>query len=84
MAEPSYTIRYRQHTPAGIVALLVEDDGGRLYVYTGRRLHPYLRRPAAPERRAATLRDLGWSPVPTVAPYTLAGLRRLLRTSAAA
>ncbi len=78
-----FTIRYRQRTLIGTTAVLVEDTVGRLHVYTGGGLHPYLREAPDPERRLATLHGLGWVPVPRVAPYTLAELRRLFGPVAA-
>ena len=78
MAEPRYTVRYRQYLPMGGLALLVEDADGDLYVFTGDTPRPYLHATRRPTRRAATLRRLGWSPVPVVAAYGLPGLRRLL------
>jgi hypothetical protein len=78
MADPQFTIRYRQRTHVDATALLVEDDAGKLHVFTERHLHPYLRQPGDPDRRASTLRALGWVRVPEVAPYSLASLRRLL------
>ena len=81
MTDPQFTIRYRQRTHVNATALLVEDDAGRLHVFTERHFHPYLRECGDPARRASTLRALGWVRVPQVAPYSLAGLRRLLRPS---
>ncbi len=82
MAEPRYRIRYRLTTVAG-VAVLIEDEAGHLLVCSRAGLRPYLGAPHDPARRAALLRHLGWLPVPRVAPYTLAGLRRLLGAVAA-
>ena len=84
MAEPRFTIRYRQHLVAVGLALLVEDAAGTLFVCTGQSLRPFL--PGSDgdlARRAATLRALGWVPVPAVAPYSLGDLRRLLDPVAA-
>jgi hypothetical protein len=78
MIDRRFTIRYRQRTDIGVTAVLVEDDAGRLHVCTGTELHPYLRGASSPERRVETLRQLGWVPVPRVAPYTLDGLQRLV------
>lgn len=89
MTTQRFTIRYRQRTSIGEMAVLVEDATGRLHVYTGTGLLPYLRQSAeSPQdhdsmRRAATLRRLGWVPVPRVAPYTLDGLQRLIGQIAA-
>ncbi len=77
MPSQRFTIHYRQRTRSGGVAVLVEDSAGQLHVYTGMGLRPYLRENPDPARRQATLRRLGWVPVPRVAPYTLDGLQRL-------
>lgn len=82
MAAPRYRIRYRLTTIAS-VAVLVEDEVGRLLVCSRAGLRPYLGAPHDPARRAALLRHLGWLPVPRVAPSTLAGLRRLLGAAVA-
>lgn len=79
MSEPHYRIRYLLTTPTG-VALLVEDEAGRLLVYAPRGLYPYLREAGDSSVRDATLTGFGWVPVPRVAPYTLARLQRLLGT----
>ena len=42
MAEPRFTVRYRQYLPMGGMALLVEDTAGQLYVFTGDNPRPYL------------------------------------------
>lgn len=78
MADPQFIIRYRQRTNADATALLVEDDDGKLHVFTGQHIHPYLRESSDPARRASILRELGWVSVPQVAPYSLTGLRNLL------
>jgi hypothetical protein len=79
LSEPHFRIRYRLTTPTG-VALLVEDEAGRLLVCSPSGLYPYLREAGDPSVRDATIRDFGWVPVPRVAPYTLARLQRLLGT----
>ncbi len=79
MSEPHYRVRYRLTTPTG-VALLVEDEAGRLLVCSPSGLYPYLREASDPSVRDAAIRGFGWAPVPRVAPYTLARLQRLLGT----
>lgn len=79
----NFTIRYRQHTPIGTVALLVEDATGELHVCTRQGFRPYLHESNDPIRRAATLRMLGWVQVPAVAPYTREDLSLLLASTAA-
>lgn len=83
MTHQRFTIRYRQRTSIGEMAVLVEDTIGRLHVYTGVGLLPYLRQSDDSARRGDTLRRLGWVPVPRVAPYTLDGLQRLIGQVAA-
>jgi hypothetical protein len=83
MLTARFTIRYRRRIAPDAVALLVEDDGGQLHVCSRSGLRPFLREARDPARRRATLRELGWVPVPAVAPYTLDGLRRLLGPAAA-
>lgn len=83
MTNQRFTVRYRQRTTIGEMAVLVEDTTGHLHVYTGVGLLPYLRHSHDPERRIDTLRRLGWTPVPRVAPYTLDGLQRLIGQIAA-
>jgi hypothetical protein len=78
MDEPRFTICYRQYLPIGGLALLVQDTDGGLYVFTGDIPRPYLHASLQPTLRAATLRRLGWSPVPVVSAYSLLGLRRLI------
>jgi hypothetical protein len=83
MINQRFTIRYRQRTTIGEMAVLVEDTTGQLHVYTGAGLLPYLRQSDNATRRGDTLRRLGWVPVPRVAPYTLDGLQRLIGQIAA-
>lgn len=83
MTNQRFTIRYRQRTTIGEMAVLVEDTTGQLHVYTGAGLLPYLRQSRNAARRIDTLRRLGWVPVPRVAPYTLDGLHRLIGQIAA-
>ena len=83
MTTPRFTIRYRQRTSIGEMAVLVEDTTGHLHVCTGSGMRPYLRESNDSERRLDTLRRLGWTPVPRVAPYTLDGLQRLIGQIAA-
>lgn len=78
MSEPRYTVRLRYAGRRGVVAFVVEDEDGDAYIYGRAGLCCRLARGGALPRRVPTLHRLGWVPVPAVAPYTLAGLRRLL------
>ncbi len=73
-----YTIRYRSDNHAGKTALIVEDDGGAAYLFSGGCLQIRLTGSAPCATLAQLLARRGrWLPVPEVAAYTLGDLRRL-------
>ena len=71
-----YTIRYRSTDPCGRTRLIVDDEQGTAYLFSGGELR--LRREGA-EASGRLARDLErrarWVRVPTVSPYTLGELR---------
>ncbi len=73
-----YAIRYRCEGSRGQVALIVEDNTGAAYLFSDGRLQGRFRGTDACEFLARQHAGSGsWTPVPRVAPYTLAGLRHL-------
>jgi hypothetical protein len=78
VAEPRYTIRLRYAGRRGCVAFVIEDQDGDAYIYTRRGLSCCLIGRYCLPAFASTLHRLGWVPVPSVRPYTLDALRRLL------
>lgn len=78
----SYTIRYRCRNAHGIVALIVTDDREVAYLFSGGVLQLRCTGLGAATRLAALLRSRAWSPVPSVAPYSFAGLQCLMSARA--
>ncbi len=73
-----YTIRYRSDNRAGKTALIVEDDGGAAYLFSGGCPQTRLTGSTPCVTLAQLLARQGrWLPVPEVAAYTLGDLRRL-------
>ena len=74
-----YLVRYRCGVGDQRTALVVEDAAGAAYLFAGGRVQGPLAGAHAAPRLARRLRRLGrWVPVPTVAPYTLGELQRLV------
>lgn len=78
VTEARYTIRLRYAGRRGCVAFVIEDQDGDAYIYTRRGLSCRLIGRYCLPAFASTLHRLGWVPVPSVSPYTLDALRRLL------
>ncbi len=75
---PDYVIRYRCGRDCDTTALIVEDEQGVAYLFSGGSLQSSLRGAHAPARLARMMGQLGvWASVPEVPPYTLEGLRRI-------
>ena len=73
-----FTIRYRCDDPRGRTALIVEDNAGAAYLFTGGHLQGRLRGTNASARLARRLAsNAEWQPIPRVTPYTLDGLRQI-------
>ncbi len=76
---PTYTVRYRCDAHPGTVGLLVEDERGATYLFSGGELQARCESPDATARLLRLLRHRHcWTAAPAVAPYTLAGLRALV------
>ncbi len=78
VTESRYTIRLRYAGRRGCVAFVIEDQAGDAYIFARRGIVCRLVGRYSLPTLAATLHRLGWVPVPSVSPYTLDGLRRLL------
>jgi hypothetical protein len=73
-----YTIRYRCCT-ANEVVLLVEDEGGHIYLFCGGILQlRFANRSGGVQLDRVVAGTRAWVSVPTVAPYSLAQLRQLV------
>ena len=81
MAHARFTIRYR--LPGPVPALLVEEATGALFTVAPDGVRSHLGGAGVVPALDARLRRRGWVPVPAVAPYSLAELRRLLDSVAA-
>ncbi|MDP9374173.1 MAG: hypothetical protein M3Q65_17305 [Chloroflexota bacterium] len=72
-----YTVRYRRCWTDGDIALIVQDEQGRAYLFVGGRLRA-LPGGKVPAHLAWAIGPRNrWTSVPKVAPYTLEGLLRL-------
>lgn len=77
--EDRYTVRYRGRGRRGQTTLLVEDEQGRAYLFSGGWLQGRLSGERAVDRLAAILAErTTWRAVPEVYPYTINGLRQLV------
>lgn len=73
-----YTIRYRCERGPGYTALVVADEAGAAYLFSGGVLQGRLVGRDAAARLASLLAHFGeWSPVPEVAAYAEEDLREL-------
>ena len=73
-----YTIRYRWCKRTGRVALIVEDNRGDLYLFSGGSFQARWAGRESRERfERVAARERDWIAVPGVAPYSIAELRRL-------
>ncbi len=71
-----YTIRYRSTDPCGRTRLIVDDEQGTAYLFSGGELRLRCEGTEASGRLARDLeRRARWVRVPTVSPYTLGELR---------
>lgn len=73
-----YTIRYRCRNAHGTVALIVTDDREVAYLFSGGVLQLRCAGVGAATRLAVSLRELAWTPIPPVAPYSFVGLQYLM------
>lgn len=77
--EHRYTIRYRGRSRRGQTTLIVEDEQGRAYLFSGGWLQGRLSGDKAAHRLATILAGhTSWRIVPKVCPYTIDGLRQLV------
>ena len=83
MTEPRYTIRLRYAGRRGCIAFIVESACGDAFIYTRHGLTCRLTGHFRLAEYTSTLHRLGWVPVPTVAPYSLDALGRLVGLIAA-
>jgi hypothetical protein len=83
LTEPRYTIRLRYAGHRGRVAFIIESATGEAYIYSGEGLVCRLSSGFRLVNYVSTLHRLGWIPVPTVAPYSLNALGRLIGLIAA-
>jgi hypothetical protein len=73
-----YTIRYRCERGPGHTALIVADESGAAYLFSGGALQGRLAGRDAAARLASLLGHFGeWAPVPEVAAYAEEDLREL-------
>ena len=73
-----YTVRYRSNDRRGKTALIVEDNNGAAYLFTGGTLQGRVSGANASTRLARQLAEVAhWRQVPRVAPYTIDGLRQM-------
>lgn len=83
MSGGEYTILLRRAAEQGGAVFVVADRRGDAFVFSARGLRCRLGDRARYAALLPTLLDLGWRRVPTVAPYSLAGLYGLLAPEAA-
>lgn len=74
-----FTVRYHRAYRDGGVGLVVQDESGASYLFSGDALQSRLTGRLDPLVHA----DPRWTPVPPAAPYTLDGLRVLVQPIAA-
>ena len=75
---PRYTVRYRSSDRRGKTALIVEDNTGTAYLFSGGALQGRVSGADATTRLVARLGNIDhWQQVPRVAPYTIDGLRQM-------
>ncbi len=81
--DAEYTILLRRSAARGGVVFVVADRRGAAFIFSVRGLRCRLGDRAGYAALLPTLLDLGWRRVPTVAPYSVAGLYGLLAPLAA-
>jgi len=80
-----FTVRYSRRSASGSVAFLVDDGSDSVYLFSGGRLQlRFTGKDTEVRLKRLLMEHPVWAPVPTVAPYTLAGLQQLSGVGCAA